>query len=482
MEYLFDLGKKPISDFTSPANPGLGAFHPLNVFRTPFSNDRRKVSWNYKTSFSTKPTLSKLSDATTSMRFEIKRQLKNGKFPDLLVGSSFLINVSTSENNEEDVKFVKRVTKLTEKFKKDDKEDEGRVTTLLDLIREANLIIKQPGKSNKETTLQTISGGNNVFKLQTLLQSETSPNILNFITSSESSKIATLPFFYTSLYNKFFPFCKLSLTDGDSFIHEFKFDEYDYKSYCCIFSNILNKFLDIEFFSDTTHAEDLENKVVCCDSFRFFELWFDVVFLTPDEEEAIRNSVFYRSPMPPLISSSFLVPKILKVGECLMMSGENKNNVVWKVEKENFIFGVAWKPKDCCTNINNLTSYSYSFSLSSNKEEFVQDEKVFFKDLPDIFLKRGSHAIKNYPEELLNPSSDVASSWRLWTTNVGIPLIWPLPCLSVSSKSQMFKFEIFNSNLTSSLQDENSNTIIELFLLSFKFISIDDSSYEIKIF
>lgn len=50
-QYLIDLKTKDLSDHTQPGVPGLGIFNPLNIFKTPFASERRKVSWYLKSPF-----------------------------------------------------------------------------------------------------------------------------------------------------------------------------------------------------------------------------------------------------------------------------------------------------------------------------------------------------------------------------------------------------------------------------------------------
>jgi hypothetical protein len=86
---IYFMSLAGISDLTAafsmPGNPGLGPYHPLNTFRSPFIPDRRKISWYFKT-------VVKIVGIKTGNRvdFVVNRE-SMGAAPDLILDADFVI-------------------------------------------------------------------------------------------------------------------------------------------------------------------------------------------------------------------------------------------------------------------------------------------------------------------------------------------------------------------------------------------------------
>lgn len=344
-QYLIDLKTKDLSDHTQPGVPGLGIFNPLNIFKTPFASERRKVSWYLKSPFFLKPettstsSLSELSSSSekniSNILFNIQKEYLNNsdlildvylsgvKKKDIVNLSLFYTtNTNTSTNNSKKRILVQEFDNLN--FKK--------ILDLQDYGKEYNLLKSKTFKKNYEE--------------------EDDDDYVN--------DLVFIPFFFSDPYNGFFPLSRLC--EG---------------SYLEVAVSIKK-----QDHHDTSSPNTTIGLVV------------DTVHLTPDENFSIENARLINEPLSHKVSSSFYIPIISPSKETdnkilLDSTNENSSKTFFFDDVHNLelIYGFAWRFSEQ-KKIEKLWNMYYTATFVEEvSSSSSQNTPLIFENIPDGFFR-----------------------------------------------------------------------------------------------
>jgi hypothetical protein len=437
-----------VSVFSLPSNPRLGRGHPLNTFRTPFAPDRRKSSWYFHTNENIEPTVS----SSSSLDFHISRTFGETsgdlRTPDALLHTSLVIVRPKKEAGS------RKTITLEEDVLTFDQ-------PLSTVIHQAKIVWSPPvgEKTASAQEIQCFPSPETVH-LERIAQYEpTGEATAHFSASATALKtrnVVSYPWFYTSVYNRFFPLHLLK--NGSSLVHTFSpHPDFSKTGGCtCDAYRILEQVAKISCKNNLT-----EGTTRCCNAHDYFKMIASVAYFTPAEREATEEGYYKTVGLPSVITDSHFVSKISG-----NVKGAPATGNVARVElcfPNEHIYAFGWK----LLGEPHKEEVSYTLSTISAQDG---KRKYLFRNAPESWLTT-AHAGWHLPIAALQQAE-----WIVWTTTVGSPAPWPPPGIGLVTGSSHNSHSMMAGSFELEATNVSPGSVISLYALSCKvliFSSVD---------